>query len=319
MPSVEVSACRRQRTPPAVVFRANCAFQAPRCSAGHELRITICPVGAQVCDSCKRHVMSTYTHRCRACDYDLCRRCFVSRDSSFEITDTAPSLLPSLEHQDLGVDDGEPACFSRASSDKPGVETVDSVPAGASAEQLPPESNSKLACLRPPPKAQPKTLHQLDRKNQRLQLVYGNAAKHPCIARPSGGAKKVPPCYVGPPSRQSSDACHFDDLMPTCEVSCAAHLGITCNYHLAVDPVITTVTGGVALPPSEKWRVNCATVAIAEGSSDRAKSPRPIPRSAALRARYGRQRRAGEVQAGILRPSVDELQGCFGRARWAFD
>eukprot|EP00928_Gymnodinium_smaydae_P053081 TRINITY_DN3715_c0_g1_i1.p1 TRINITY_DN3715_c0_g1~~TRINITY_DN3715_c0_g1_i1.p1 ORF type:complete len:199 (-),score=10.79 TRINITY_DN3715_c0_g1_i1:61-657(-) len=67
---------RGLRTAPAMVFRANSAFKAPLCPNGHCLYISVCRVGTQVCNRCQRRIESTATHRCRACDYDLCRRCF---------------------------------------------------------------------------------------------------------------------------------------------------------------------------------------------------------------------------------------------------
>lgn len=64
--------------PGAPLFRANAAFKAPNCRQGHELLITICQVGSQICDSCQQYIRSTFTHRCRTCDFDLCRRCFAA-------------------------------------------------------------------------------------------------------------------------------------------------------------------------------------------------------------------------------------------------
>jgi len=36
----------------------------------------MCLVGSQICDACSRKIQATYTHRCKACDFDLCGRCF---------------------------------------------------------------------------------------------------------------------------------------------------------------------------------------------------------------------------------------------------
>jgi len=58
------------------VVKPSTAFKAPKCDAGHDLLICMCPVGAQICDRCRKHIQYTYSHRCRECDFDLCRRCF---------------------------------------------------------------------------------------------------------------------------------------------------------------------------------------------------------------------------------------------------
>lgn len=69
---------RSLKTADAAVFRPNTAFRAPKCSAGHQLFICMCPVGAQICDRCEKPIQYTYSHRCRECDFDLCLRCFSS-------------------------------------------------------------------------------------------------------------------------------------------------------------------------------------------------------------------------------------------------
>eukprot|EP00929_Paragymnodinium_shiwhaense_P004555 TRINITY_DN10559_c0_g1_i3.p1 TRINITY_DN10559_c0_g1~~TRINITY_DN10559_c0_g1_i3.p1 ORF type:complete len:454 (+),score=85.58 TRINITY_DN10559_c0_g1_i3:215-1576(+) len=75
------------RTAPAAVFRPNGAFRAPACRNGHGLSITLCQFASQICDACGRHIRSTYSHRCGACDFDLCKRCFETAEPS---ADPAP-------------------------------------------------------------------------------------------------------------------------------------------------------------------------------------------------------------------------------------
>jgi len=86
----------RGRTAPSAVFKANCAFKAPRCFGGHELRITICRVGAKVCNSCMRQILCTYTHRCDNCDYDLCRKCFSDEGKELGADNESSLIRPPL-------------------------------------------------------------------------------------------------------------------------------------------------------------------------------------------------------------------------------
>merc|ERR1719401_3382275 len=87
---------RSTRTAPGVVFRPNAAFKAPQCPQGHELLICICPIGAQCCDSCTKRIESTYTHRCRQCDYDLCTKCFSAPHVKTAAVGGSADVTPSL-------------------------------------------------------------------------------------------------------------------------------------------------------------------------------------------------------------------------------
>lgn len=317
-------ACRNQRTAPAVVFKPNCAFQAPRCSVGHELRITICRIGGQVCDSCQRHVMSTFTHRCRACDYDLCRRCFASVGESFPLlANDSPLLLPDLEHQDKGFKEEVPSCGSAVCSDNFQNGGADSTSLENWDGQRPLEITSGSMCFRSSRRPQRKILHSIERRNQRLQLAYGDVGRRARrdVSRPNGQTHKLPPQILASPSRQTSDVCYFDDVAQTCVESNVSPQFANSVFSDPTDvPNAVSTFAEMGLPPNEKWRLNCAaSVAVAAGTPDRANSPRGAPRSAALRQQHGRQRRSDPVELGILRPCVDDLQGCFGRARWEFE
>eukprot|EP00747_Dinoflagellata_sp_TGD_P198082 gnl/TRDRNA2_/TRDRNA2_70236_c0_seq1.p1 gnl/TRDRNA2_/TRDRNA2_70236_c0~~gnl/TRDRNA2_/TRDRNA2_70236_c0_seq1.p1 ORF type:complete len:209 (+),score=36.73 gnl/TRDRNA2_/TRDRNA2_70236_c0_seq1:24-650(+) len=46
------------------------------CDNGHPLQVMPCSPGRGICDMCEQVVVSTYTYRCKACDYDLCKTCF---------------------------------------------------------------------------------------------------------------------------------------------------------------------------------------------------------------------------------------------------
>lgn len=50
--------------------------QVNECNNGHPLQVMPCSPGRSMCDMCKQVVASTYTYRCQACDYDLCKACF---------------------------------------------------------------------------------------------------------------------------------------------------------------------------------------------------------------------------------------------------
>eukprot|EP00933_Yihiella_yeosuensis_P020933 TRINITY_DN16699_c0_g2_i2.p1 TRINITY_DN16699_c0_g2~~TRINITY_DN16699_c0_g2_i2.p1 ORF type:complete len:316 (-),score=49.43 TRINITY_DN16699_c0_g2_i2:209-1156(-) len=55
------------------------AEAALKCNAGHSLNLAPCPFpGSQLCDRCERRIDSTFTYRCKVCDYDLCERCMAS-------------------------------------------------------------------------------------------------------------------------------------------------------------------------------------------------------------------------------------------------
>mmetsp|Transcript_26893 Transcript_26893/g.48601 ORF Transcript_26893/g.48601 Transcript_26893/m.48601 type:complete len:301 (-) Transcript_26893:62-964(-) len=49
-----------------------------KCGRGHALQLSSCSMGCQLCDRCERRIDTTFTYRCRACDYDLCERCFAA-------------------------------------------------------------------------------------------------------------------------------------------------------------------------------------------------------------------------------------------------
>lgn len=108
---------RGLKTAPAAVFRPNAAFRAPKCSQGHELLISICMVGSQICDRCRHRIKSTYTHRCKACDFDLCSRCYTSSGTSLPPVPTLPvedvrNRLPDVAH----VHDGAVSGCARGNS-----------------------------------------------------------------------------------------------------------------------------------------------------------------------------------------------------------
>mmetsp|Transcript_140363 Transcript_140363/g.356171 ORF Transcript_140363/g.356171 Transcript_140363/m.356171 type:complete len:265 (-) Transcript_140363:21-815(-) len=67
--------------------------RAPKCQNDHELLISLCLIGAQICDGCRRRIQATYTHRCKACDYDLCSRCFRSKSRATS-AQSAPHRAP---------------------------------------------------------------------------------------------------------------------------------------------------------------------------------------------------------------------------------
>lgn len=64
------------RTAPRTCFRASSAHRIVHCPDGHDLLISLCPLGAQICDRCRQFIYTSYSHRCAACDFDLCKRCY---------------------------------------------------------------------------------------------------------------------------------------------------------------------------------------------------------------------------------------------------
>jgi len=49
-----------------------------KCGKGHALQLSSCGIGCQLCDRCERRIDTAFTYRCRACDFDLCERCFAA-------------------------------------------------------------------------------------------------------------------------------------------------------------------------------------------------------------------------------------------------
>eukprot|EP00929_Paragymnodinium_shiwhaense_P104781 TRINITY_DN69499_c0_g1_i1.p1 TRINITY_DN69499_c0_g1~~TRINITY_DN69499_c0_g1_i1.p1 ORF type:complete len:311 (-),score=54.06 TRINITY_DN69499_c0_g1_i1:100-1032(-) len=87
------------------VFKANGTSTAPMCRRSHTLSICVCRVGSQLCDCCGQRINATYTHRCKRCDFDLCRRCFSSGRPSPPSSATAPATVTGFFNaQDLELD-----------------------------------------------------------------------------------------------------------------------------------------------------------------------------------------------------------------------
>eukprot|EP00930_Biecheleria_cincta_P038829 TRINITY_DN26697_c0_g1_i1.p1 TRINITY_DN26697_c0_g1~~TRINITY_DN26697_c0_g1_i1.p1 ORF type:complete len:259 (+),score=36.47 TRINITY_DN26697_c0_g1_i1:25-777(+) len=47
-----------------------------KCDRGHALQLCNCGIGLQLCDRCSRRIDTSFTYRCKICDYDLCERCY---------------------------------------------------------------------------------------------------------------------------------------------------------------------------------------------------------------------------------------------------
>jgi hypothetical protein len=101
---------------------------------------------------------------------------------------------------------------------------------------------------------------------------------------------------MGQDSRGHGASLKDDSLAPASQLSAASNFAT------------------MGLPSSEQWRATCAAeVAGACRNGVWGVYRKPSPRTAC-----GHGRRA-LPNLGILRPSVDDLQGGFGRTQWVFD
>lgn len=303
---------RGLKTPPATVFRPNCAFKAPQCDQGHQLFICICRVGSQVCNSCWRRIQSTYTHRCRICDFDLCRRCYSSPGAEDPLE---ASLRPLLEES-----------YSRSSSRERGAGehvaeptlSAEDVQAGdltdplhsteSSGDARPQATDSNLApFLQPHWRLAYPDWPLSEYRNEQMRVLYGDRPPVKLPAWFRGGSTR-PTSGLRPAARALRDAtsempaatgtadpaqaANAAKPMPPGDGSVAASSAAAAVAIGLHDPrggvaQAASAVAALGMPQAERWwRTQIAEkVAVAIGSPELPKSRRPSPRSASWRAK----------------------------------
>lgn len=290
------NAPRGLKTPPAAVFRANCAFKAPQCDQGHQLFIQVCRVGSQVCDACLRRIRSTYTHRCKTCDFDLCRRCYSSPvEESLQA-----SLRPLLEESSVRSSSG--AGLSREFvENEAAVSQMQAVIDSDETGEFSSPVNSGPILQTSWRLAYPECLPS-DRRNDQMRSLYGDNPPVKLSAWFKEGVRR-PPAGLRQPVRALGDtaftlpaargALHpavtnamVQSLPRTESIDAASAM----DMHGRASESVSQVDG-LAMPHAERlWRMQIAEkVAVAIGSPEFPKSRRPSPRSGSSGVRVRRQ------------------------------
>mmetsp|Transcript_32214 Transcript_32214/g.53003 ORF Transcript_32214/g.53003 Transcript_32214/m.53003 type:complete len:299 (-) Transcript_32214:117-1013(-) len=287
---------RGLKTPPAAVFRANCAFKAPQCDQGHQLFICICRVGSQVCDACMRRIQSTYTHRCKICDFDLCRRCYSSPVEESLQASLRPLLEESSVRSSSGAGNARDGAESGAAAQA--GQYVSPVPDSTEPGDFSSQMSSGPFFEAPWRLAYPDWLPS-DHRNEQMRSLYGDRPPVKLPAWFRGGSQR-PPAGLRQPFRGPREAAlplpaangavdptmtgNMVQSLPVADSSVEASSTLDANGGAAE---AASKVAAMGMPHAERlWRMQVAEmVAIAIGSPELPKSRRPSPRPSSMGVR----------------------------------